>query len=428
MGPPIVGETMPFLRNPFGFLEDRQRRHGNVFKSRILGRRIVFLSGIEAAESFYDDGNISRSDAHPFTLVNLFGGVNMEMYDGPRHFALKSMALTAFDHEAIAGYLPDIQRLIESTLGRLSRSGEFSATAQLRRLAIEAICWNIMGLPQGQETKAITRDYGILLRGLVSIPVPLPGTPYTRARAARDRLLSRVRTLIAERRAHPGTDGLSRMLAAEAADGRTYTDDEALLEVHHFVVAGFIVYALMAEVMRQLAEQPELRARCAAEVHDHAGGGPLTMEALERLQFSKNVILETKRFVPLVPLAFGRAQRAFACGGFRVPEGWTVYLALHLNNNDPTIYTEPRRFDPDRFGPERAEHRRHPMAFIPQGAEPPTSHRCLGLDYSTYLVLSFLTILVRGYHWDLPPQDLEYEWKKLPPEPRDGLRVRLRPG
>jgi cytochrome P450 len=178
--------------------------------------------------------------------------------------------------------------------------------------------------------------------------------------------------------------------------------------------------------MRQLAEQPELRERCAAEVHEHAGGGPLTMEALERLQFSKNVILETKRFVPLVPLAFGRAQRAFACGGFHVPEGWTVYLALHLNNNDPTIYTEPRRFDPDRFSPARAEHRRHPMAFIPQGAEPPTGHRCLGLDYSTYLVLSFLTILVRGYQWELPPQDLGYEWKKLPPQPRDGLRVRLR--
>jgi hypothetical protein len=40
--------------------------------------------------------------------------------------------------------------------------------------------------------------------------------------------------------------------------------------------------------------------------------------------------------------------------------------------------------------------------------------------------LAFLTLLVRGYDWELPPQDLEYDWKKLPPEPRDGLRVRLR--
>src|SRR5207244_8326608 len=117
--------------------------------------------------------------------VDLFGGSNMEMYDGARHLALKSIALTAFDTAAIAGYLPDLQRLIESTLARLAREGEFSATAELRQLAIEAICWNIMGLAPGQETEAISRDYGVLFAGLTSLPVPIPGTPYGRARAAR---------------------------------------------------------------------------------------------------------------------------------------------------------------------------------------------------------------------------------------------------
>ena len=45
--------------------------------------RIVFLAGTEGAEKFYDGENISRADAHPFPLVDLFGGENMEMYDGP---------------------------------------------------------------------------------------------------------------------------------------------------------------------------------------------------------------------------------------------------------------------------------------------------------------------------------------------------------
>src|SRR6266705_5502413 len=425
MGLPFVGETLALLRNPYRFLEDRQTAHANVFQSRVLRRRVVFLAGTEGAEAFYDGENISRSDAHPFPLVDLFGGTNMEMYDGPQHLALKSMALTAFDHAAIAGYLPDMQCLVESTLLRLAQAGEFSATAELRKLAIEAICWNIVGLPQDSETQAIARDYATLLEGLTSVPVPVPGTPYGRARAARDRLLAFFRGVIAERRAHPGTDGLSRMLGAKAAEGRTYTDEEALLEVHHIFTAGFIVYALMAEVMLQLAEQPQLRERCAAEIRQHVPGGPLTMQALETLRTSKNVVLETKRLVPLVPLAFGRARRAFTCGGFEVPEGWTVYLALHLNNRDRAIYENPHEFDPDRFGPERAEHQKHPMAFIPQGTEPPTGHRCLGLDYSTVLVLAFLTLLVRGYDWELPAQDLEYDWRKRPPEPRDGLRVTL---
>jgi cytochrome P450 len=197
------------------------------------------------------------------------------------------------------------------------------------------------------------------------------------------------------------------------------------METHHIVVAGFIVYVLLAEVLKQLALLPDLHRRCLAEVSERAAGGPLTMEALERRRTCTNVVLETKRFVPLVPLAFGRAARTFTCGGFDVPGGWRVYLALHLLNRDPGIYTDPERFDPDRFGPERAEHQTHPMAFIPQGAEPPTGHRCLGLDYSTYLTLAFLTLLVRDYEWRLPPQDLRSDWKKRPPEPREGLRITL---
>jgi cytochrome P450 len=349
------------------------------------------------------------------------------MFDGPQHLALKTMALTAFDHHAIEGYLPQMQDVIERTLARLSGEAPFAATREMRRLAIEAVCWNVMGIPPGPETEAFTRDYGTLLAGLATLPVKVPGTPYAKAMQARDRLLGRIRAIVDQRRAAPGNDGLSTILAARMPDGRGYTDGEAVLEVHHVVVAGFIVYALMAEVLRRLAAQPDLAERCLDEVSAHAPAGSLSMEGLGRLETCTNVVLEAKRIVPLVPLAFGRARRAFTCGGFEVPEGWTVWLALHLMNLDPDVYPDPGRFDPDRFGPDRREHETHPMAFIPQGSEPPTSHRCLGLDYSTFLTVAFLALAVRGHTWDLPAQDLAYDWTRRPPEPKDGIRVRLRP-
>jgi cytochrome P450 len=244
--------------------------------------------------------------------------------------------------------------------------------------------------------------------------------------AARDRLLARIRTEVEVRRTRPQADGLSQILAATAPDGRRYTDDEAVLEVHHIVVAGFVVYAHLAEVLLRLALNPGLHVRCVEEVAE-APAGPLSLPALTRLPTCRAVVLEAKRLVPLVPLAFGRARRTFSCNGNEVPEGWMVYLALHLLNRDPAVYADPERFDPDRFGPGRAEHRAHPFAFIPQGAEPPTGHRCLGLEYSTLLTLAFLAVLVRGYHWELPAQRLDLDWRRRPPEPRDGLLVRLRP-
>jgi steroid delta-isomerase-like uncharacterized protein len=426
MGLPLLGETLAFVRNPYGFLEERHRRYGNVFRSRVVGRKVVFLSGIEGAEAFYDPANITREDAHPFLLTDMFGGVNMEMYDGPRHVALKSMALEAFDAAALARYLPDLQSLIEATLEQLAGGGSFSATVELRRLALGAIARNLLGLAPGPETDELTRDYGTMLAGLASlVPVNARGLPYARAMEARDRLLARIGDLVRQRRATPGSDGLTVMLTARAEDGRTYTDVEAVLEVHHVVVAGFIVFALMAEAMRRLAEDPRLRERCREEIAANAPTGPLTAETLASMRRVAAVVMETKRLTPLVPLAFGRAARHFTCDGFDIPQGWTVYLALHLNNRDPSVFKDPERFDPDRFGLDRAEHHAHPMAFIPQGAEPPTGHRCLGLDYSTVLASAFVALLLRGYDWELPPQDLRTDWSKRPPEPHDGLRVLL---
>jgi cytochrome P450 len=416
------------VRNPYRFLEVRHRVHGDVFKSNVARRRVVFLSGIEGASAFYDSENIARDDAHPYLMTDMFGGTNFEMYDGPRHLGLKTIALEAFDKAALAGYLPDLQLAIETWLERHADGTSFPAMTALRGLAIDAICRNVMGLGPGPETEMITRDYGLLLAGIAAtVPVRIPGTTYGRAMMARDRLLARIRTMVEERRARPRADGLSRILSATAPDGRTYTDDEAVLEVHHIVVAGFVVYAHMAEVVRRLAMQPDLRARCAEEVARHAPDGPLSMEGLSRIATCAAVVMEAKRLVPLVPLAFGRARRTFMCDGYEVPEGCRVWLALHLINRDPSIYAEPERFDPDRFGPGREEHRKHPFAFIPQGAEPPTSHRCLGLEYSTLLTLAFLAVLVRGYDWRLPRQRLGLDWRKRPPEPRDGLMVQLRP-
>lgn len=39
----------------------------------------------------------------------------------------------------------------------------------------------------------------------------------------------------------------------------------------------------------------------------------------------------------------------------------------------------------------------------------------------------FTIQLLRGYTWELSPgQDLDYDWSLIPPEPKDGLRARLR--
>ncbi len=426
MGAPLVGETLALVKNPYAFLEERRRRHGPVFKSRVLGRRVVFVSGPDASAAFLDPDNVTRERAHPTHVRELFGGVNMNMFDGPRHLALKTMALEAFGPAAIATYLPDLQRLFEAALARWAQQGEVRAAEELRRVSIEAIALNVMGVQPGSDTDTLRRDYFEVLEGMMSLPIPLPGTKYSRARKARDRILAVFRRTIAEHREKPRSDGLSRILAARASDGSTYTDEEAVLELHHIVIAGYIVFALLAELLVRLAREPGVRARIADEIRTHLGSGPVTLEGLGGLRYAGRAVMEAKRTAPILPLAFGKARRSFRTGGFRVPTGWDVWWALSLSNSDGGVFVQPETYDPERFADGRAEHKRHRCAYVPQGAEPPTSHRCLGLEYSTHVSLVFLVVLLRSFDWDFPEQDLGTRWDRTPPEPKDGLRTRFR--
>lgn len=426
LGLPWIGETLPVLENPFAFFEAKRAKHGNVFRSRILGRTIVVISGPTGASAFLDQANVTREKAHPSHVRELFGGINMNMFDGTRHANLKSLALKAFDRAAFADYLPPMQAMIEATLARLAAGGEFRAVDELRQLAIEAICKNVLDLDRGERTAQLCKDYVVVASGMLSVPLPLPGTLYSRAKKSRDRVLTVLREIIAERRANPRNDGLSRILQARTPDGTGVSDDEVMLELHHMVIAGYIVFGLLVELLLRLDREPALCKRALDEVQRLTPSGPVTLEQLLAMDFVTRLVREAKRMAPIVPLVFGTAARDFEVDGFTIRQGWGVWWGLSLSNQDPAVWTEPKRFDPDRYAPDRAEDQKLEHAWTPLGSGPMTGHKCLGYDYSTYFTQVFLVALLRGYTWEIPEQSPDYYWNRTPAEPRDGLRMTLR--
>ena len=137
--------------------------------------------------------------------------------------------------------------------------------------------------------------------------------------------------------------------------------------------------------------------------------------------------MEVQRLSPVVQVFFGKARRTFAFAGHRVPEGWMVLWGIRSSHIRPELYPEPLRFDPDRFLPERAEHRAHPLAFVPNGAgDAHRGHKCAGYKYAPCFLRVFLVELLRAAAWKfVPGQDLDLVWSQIPPGPRDGARVVL---
>ncbi|MBX7115387.1 MAG: cytochrome P450 [Myxococcaceae bacterium] len=423
-GLPIFGETLAIADDMTGFLRERSARYGRIFRSNVFFRDVAFVSGPDAAAALLDPSRVDRAGGHPNHVRELFGGTNINMYNGPKHTALKTLLLEGFTRDAFVAYLPEIDRLVSQSLNAAVNAGQVKWADELRKLAIEVICQNVLGLAPSSTTDEIRADYMAVLSGMTSIPIAFPGTTYSRAKSARDRLLERFRTLVAEHRAHPTQDGLSRILAAKLSDGTQFSDEELVLELHHTVIAGYIVFGLLMDIGWQLHAQPEILERARAEVERM--GPALDFETLYSAPYLTQVVMEAKRHAPILPLVFATAKETFALGGYRIPKGWGVFWALTNANMDEKMWTHPERFDPDRFSPERAEHLRHEHAFVPQGSGPMTGHKCLGFDYSTVVALTFARRLLLDYQWDLPAQDFSLRYDLTPVEPRDGLLVKLR--
>lgn len=52
-----------------------------------------------------------------------------------------------------------------------------------------------------------------------------------------------------------------------------------------------------------------------------------------------------------------------------IPKGSTLTIPVFAIHNDPHIYPNPEKFDPERFSEENKA-KRHPMAHLPFGDGP----------------------------------------------------------
>ena len=324
-GLPLLGETLAFANNPFAFIHQRRARFGDVFRTSILGSQTVFFVGPRLAETYIDPANIQREGAMPANILALFGG-NLDivpLLDGEAHAQRKRSLLAAFSREAVAGYLPGLQSRIETLLAKWLARGQGPVTADLKTLAIESLSGAIFSLAPGEELSRLLADNAILGKAFVALPINLPGTPYAKGLKARDRILALLEGIARRHIDSPPAepDGLTRILAAAREAGAPLDARTAAREMHHFLLAGLIVFAELAATLRALQEHPEVRERLRAEVLANAPAGAIGPAQLRAMPYLMQVVDEVKRTCPNVPMSFGRARRDIDVAGYTVRAG-----------------------------------------------------------------------------------------------------------
>lgn len=268
----------------------------------------------------------------------------------------------AFEGGRLRHSLPAMLDAGRAAAGRL-RPGEVEVEAVTAHAAADVIFRALFSVPiedrVAAEVFAAFRAYQ-RAQPLVTPAafLPLPGwLPFGPGRAARDAAAT-IRRLVGQmteaRRAAiaAGTapDDLATkiMTTADPADGRPFSAAEMADQVAIFFLAGHETSAAaMAWALYLLACDPGAQDRVRAEARDFLAAPGA--ERLSALAFTRDVMRETLRLYPPVPMMVREATRPERFRGRKVPRGAQVVISpWHLQRSD-RHWPDPDAFRPDRW-------------------------------------------------------------------------------
>jgi cytochrome P450 len=211
------------------------------------------------------------------------------------------------------------------------------------------------------------------------LPHPLPFTRRARVRADRKALDAIIDGEIARVRSDPSGDPLD-VLETLVVDG-TLTDAEIRDQVVTLMGAGFdTTSATLAWMVWCASLTPGLWDRLRAEADEVFGplGSRIAPDdmTLAGLDLANRVMRETTRLHPAGVVSPREAAVDVNVGGYRIPKGTLILWSAHLAGRDERAWTDPLRFDPDRFiDPDPDQAALADIAWVPFGRG---ARNCIG--------------------------------------------------
>lgn len=429
-GLPLLGSALDANADPCRFFATCHARLGPVFRIRYPGKELLMIAGVEANRLFAQEGG--RVFSAPETYARVSRELGTSSYpsalDGSAHRDLRRALAPALSAQALDPFLPAVARRVHDRVADWPQGRAVRASRTVGPLVADLVSITTGGcaLPSG-----LVGDINLYatLMGVIGVggafPEPLLyAPPVRRARARFVRFLEGC--LADHARIPPGAgrepDFLDAVLALEAqAPADASGARRTALAMIPLKNAGIYLYRLVSFALYEILARPDLLARIRAELQDHAGG-PRDVEALRALPTLQGTLLECLRLYPMA-VALPRVVAApFELSGWSFEPGQTVYIAGPATHFLPEVFPEPDRFDPDRYGPTRNEHRR-PLVYAPFGLG---AHACMARAWSQTLAAATIAALLDAADLSLHPADVPLRLTAFPvPVPEARFRFRL---
>lgn len=239
--------------------------------------------------------------------------------DPPRHTRLRRLVQQAFTQRRVAELRPRIEARVTALLDALDGRDEVDLIGRFALPLPLAVIFDLLGADPGDPGILQVRGHTVTGNegdGEVSVPTA-------------EAMLDRLRALIEQKRAHPGDDLLSALVAARD-DGDRLTEEEVTSMAFLLVIAGHqTTVNLIANGLYALLSHPGQSAAVRADASLIPG---LTEEVLRHES-------------PFGIASLRYTTQPVTIEGTTIPAGEFVQIALLAANRDPEVFADPDRFD-----------------------------------------------------------------------------------
>ena len=393
-----LGETLAFFTQA-DFAQRRFQAYGDVFETKLLAQRMVFIRGERAIADLLGQGD-ALEGWWPDSVQQLLGSKSLANRNGTGHKARRRVVGQLFSSAALARYTPSIQQLVEELCQELVTAKKpLPLAARMRRFAFAVIATTVLGL-DGASRDALFADFEIWTRALFSIPLAIPGTPFAKAMAARQRLLRRIK---AELQRDSKAGGLDLLSGGLDEAGIPLDDDDLAEQLLLLLFAGYETTASsLSCLFRALLLNPEIETWLREGLAES-----VTSPRLDA------TVLEVMRLTPPVGGFFRRSLAPITLAGVAIPQGSVVQVVLSpaSDNDDADLAAfRPQRHLDGSFG----------QTLLPFGGG---ERVCLGKALAELEIRLMAVGLLQAVELQLQP-DQDLALQLIPsPSPKDGLLV-----
>jgi cytochrome P450 len=429
-GLPIVGHMIEMFRGGPDFVLHIYRTQGPVTYSYTPALASVLAVGPDATQAIFSNRNKEFSQRAWDPMIGPFFHRGLMLLDFDEHLFHRRIMQEAFTRSSLTGYVVHIDRVASTVVADWPKNDRrFLFHPAMKELTLDIASMVFMGHEPGTDHDLVTKvnkAFTTTTRaGNAIIRTGVPPFTWWRGLKARELLENYFVERVKERRRKDGSDLLTVLCKAEDEDGNRFSDDDIVSHIIFLMMAAHDTSTSTTTTMAyHLAANPEWQERCRDE-SARLGDGPLDIESLEKLETLDLVMNESLRMVTPLPLNFRQAVRDTDLLGYYIPAGTNVVTWPSMNHRLPEIWTDPEKFDPDRFAEPRAEHKKHRYAFAPFGGG---AHKCIGMMFGQLEIKTVMHRLLRRYRLELPRQGYKprYDWGGMP-VPIDGMPIVLRP-